>query len=263
MSITPEQHKTIEEEMARLAKTDYLRPKKKVTRFLEDYSCILAQATRDLEALEGAGFDGTLMPKYYDYLETLFILNVERVTTAGDSEQKEEFDRQMVIAREDTRRLRKVARHIWEETKSERIQKIRGETARKRSAVEILAGNIALAQTIRDFPDLACTICIGGRKADRSYLDEVIERAEKLLELRGETEKNASPVSAAVDRRDRALTLCIRAFRDIKKAARNAFLFDLEYYYERYVRRFKRKSSGKGSDEFRPEEQVLDQDSGT
>lgn len=263
MSITPEVHRTIEEEMARLAREDYLRPKKKLTRFLKDFSCILWQATRDLEALEGAGFDGTLIPKYYDYMENLFILIVERVTTAGNSEQKEEFDRQMVIAKEDTKRLRKVARHIWEESKNERVQKIRRETARKRKAVEILAGNIALAQTIRDFPDLACTICIAGRKADQSYLDEVIERAEKLLELRGETEKNASPVSAAVDRRDRALTLCIRAVRDIKKAARNAFLFDLEYYYENYVRRFNRKKPGKISDDVRPEEQVLEQDSGS
>ena len=254
MTITAEQEAQIEQEMNALDKDDLLRPGMAYDEFVGEYSELLAQATEDETILGQTGFDGSLIPKNYGYMEKLAAEHAARINAESfKQESREEFDTRMPEADKDKRLLMAVGRYIVNRTDATDDKKIFDMVRDGHGDVDTLTDNITMASFIKNHKDLAQEVRPGGKAVDESYLAQVEENAMGLLKLRGEAITAGDDAKVQIDRQNRLMTLRIKAQREIKLFAEMAFYDDTERYNQFYASAAKRKAN-KASTEIVPSE---------
>jgi hypothetical protein len=236
MAVTPELAELIEQEISELKKSDLRRLGCGMNKFLEDFSKTLAQTETDMAALVSAGFNESHMPRSRALLELLSITYGERRGLAPDTAGKRAyFDRLMVLANLDRKRLSVVCSHIVK-TCGDKKTKIKYRKIAKGSGiVNTLNANIALVSLIGEYPELSSQIKPGGFAIDPAYCNEVTSRSLELLKLKGVVVEHGAAPSATVYRQNRLLTLSLNAMSEIKKFAHAAFFDNQKYYNNNYA----------------------------
>jgi hypothetical protein len=244
MAITPELMEKIDKEMLALTEDDYRRPGTSINKFIDDLSGNLAQANFDLIALANAGFDASNMPYYNALLEMLSLVHAERRGIVTDTPEKRAyFDKQIVEAELDKKRLMVVAGHIVEMTGSKKLQRNYRVIAEGSGYVDMLNDVLALVSMVLGYPKYSSQIKPGGVEITDAYCKDASNRAVELLLLKGYVVEHGVPQNKSVDWQNRIVTLCLRAQSDIKKFANAAFFEKLDYYNSNYASDSRRKDN--------------------
>lgn len=174
MGISDKLDKLIEQEMASLDKKEYQRSGRSYNDFVKEYTGILAQSSEDDAELTGAGFDSSLRPKYYGYLEKLTMEHSERIVAEGeDSAAEEEFDTMMPEARLDKRVLMAVGRYIVSRTGDADDKRVYDLVRKGHGDVDTLSDNVTMSNYIKRHSELAAQVRPGGKVIDALFLDRI------------------------------------------------------------------------------------------
>jgi hypothetical protein len=239
----------IENELEPLKREDYKRPGIATQKFIDQYGNIIARMQIDLERLIDAGFKRECAVKYMGLYEMLIILYGERHSSgAPESEKNKYVKKQMALAMEDMKRLKVVARHIYDVHNDTMVKKVIGSSSSGTGAVAVLTKILELVSLIQANSETALQIRPGGILVDDHYCTMVTSRALELLKLRGYIVVRGVPRNVKVDRLDRIITLCCTAQTHIKKFAKAAFLNEFEYYKNSYCSITRRPSRRKKKD---------------
>jgi hypothetical protein len=236
MELSPQLNDTIEREMAAVHKNDILRPGMGFDDFSKEYANVLAQADEDEAPLTRAGFDFTLMPKYYGYLDKLASEHADRVNAEADrSASQQAFAAAMSKANTDNSRLMTLARYVVKRSGRPEDRRVYNEIRKGVGDVSTLNDNLALVGFIRRNADLASEVRPGGVEIDETVLTNVEEESFAFLKLRAKAAASKDDASANVERQNQLITLCIRALREIKLFAEMAFYDDVDRYNRFYA----------------------------
>ena len=244
MTLSPALETLIENEMKVLTRDDFLRPGMAFDKHVGEFSNLLAQSKEDQTPLSQAGFDTSLMPKYYGYLEMITQVHGERVVAESDKKvSRKEFNSKMPEAKEDKKVLMAVARYIVNRTGSKEDKKVYDMVADGYGDVDTLTDNVTLAAFLRKHNSLTQEVKPGGKTVDDGYLDTVEQKALDLIKLRGEAIAADDDSKEQVDRQNRLMTLSIQAQREIKLFAEMAFYNDTDRYNQFYASDVRRKQA--------------------
>lgn len=88
----------------------------------------------------------------------------------------------------------------------------------------------------------------GGQVIDKAYLNKVEKDALDLLKLKGAAEAASDDITKQVDRKNRLITLMVKAERDMKLYAEMSFFDNIEHYNKHYasesLRRKRNRAAG-------------------
>lgn len=245
MALSLELNQTIEQKIAEVDSGLYRRPGTSLNKFIDAYSSILAQTSKDSAKLIGAGFNGSNIPLYNGYLELLSLTLGERRGVSPDSqENRVVFDTQMVLAELDKKRLMVVANYIAGKLNDKTINRNLKEIAKGNGIIDTLCDDLALTAIVKKYPQLASQIRPGQFEVTEEYCDQVRKRAVDLLALKGFVVEQGVPQNFQVDRQNRLITLCMEAISDIREFANAAFFDNTKYYNDFYASPFRQQSSG-------------------
>jgi hypothetical protein len=244
MAISQELTREIEQELAALAKKDLRKPPMTIAKFLDEFGNNLGQAEKDNDPLVAAGFKNSRIPKYRAYFEMLSLAIGERIGAIADTPEKRAmFDEQMAIAEKDRKMMAVVASHIAEQSDDKKALHNYRVIAKGNSIIDTLTDILGLSALIKEYPQYASEIRPGGVAITGQFMDQAVERAVALLQMKGVVVEKGVPHNAAVDRQNRLLTLCIKAQADIRKFARAAFYDNSDYYNQNYASEARRQTS--------------------
>ncbi len=253
MTLSPALETLIENEMTALTKDDYLRPGMGFDKHVGEFSNLLAQEKEDETPLAQAGFDTSLMAKFYGYLEMITRTHGERVVAESEKkESRKEFNLKMPEAKKDKKVLMAVGRYIVKRTDSKEDKKVYDMVADGYGDVDTLTDIVTLAALMRKHKSLAQEVRPGGKTVDDSYLDDVEQKALDLIKLRGEAITSDDDSKEQVDRQNRLMTLTINAQREIKLFAEMAFYDDTDRYDQFYASDEMRKQNKNRDAETQP-----------
>ncbi len=253
MTLSPALETLIEQEMAALTKDDFLRPGMAFDKHVGEYSNLLAQEKEDETLLSQAGFNTSLMAKYYGYLDMITRVHGDRVVAESDKkESRKEFNLKMPEAKEDKKVLMAVGRYIVNRTDNHEDKKVYDTVAKGYGDVDTLTDNVTMAAFLRKHKSLAQEVKPGGKTVDASYLDDVEQKSLGLIKLRGEAITADDDSKEQVDRQNRLMTLCIQAQREIKLFAEMAFYNATDRYNQFYASDEMRKQNKNRDAETKP-----------
>jgi len=253
MELTPALETQIEQEMAVLTKDDYLRPGMGFDKHVGEFSNLLAQVKEDEVPLTQAGFEFSLLAKFYGYLEMITRTHGDRVVAESDKkESRKEFNLKMPEAKKDKKLLMAVGRYIVKRTDSKEDKKVYDMVSEGYGDVDTLTDIVTMAALLRKHEGLAQEVRPGGKTVDAGYLDDVEEKAIDLIKLRGVAITSDDDSKEQVDRQNRLMTLSINAQREIKLYAEMAFYDDPDRYDQFYASDEMRKMNKNRDAETKP-----------
>lgn len=242
MTLAPALVTLIENEMAALEKKDFLRPGMGFDKHVGEFSNLLAQVKEDEVPLTQAGFEFSLLSKFYGYLEMITQVHGDRVVAESDKKaSRKEFNEKMPEAKEVKKLLMAVGRYIVTRTESNEDKKVYDMVRKGHGDVDTLTDIVTMAAFLRKHDPLTQEVRPGGKTVDAGYLDDVERKALDLIKLRGEAITSDDDSKEQVDRQNRLMTLTINAQREIKLFAEMAFYDDPDRYDQFYASDEKRK----------------------
>lgn len=234
MATTSEQNDPVEKDMMELDTSKLQRLRGGIDDFQDEYTKIVAQAEQDLPKLIAAGFDGSKLPKFQAYQEKLLFEHAKRVNAEpgiSDSEYKVLVNQ----SKRDRTILMAAARFIHKRTNKAEDKKVYSKIVKKQGILNILNGNIALAEFARKNAEIVKEVRPDGQVIDETFLSRVEADATKLLKLKGSSSATDTNLNEIIERQNRILSLCVSALKEIKTFAEQAFIFDPVHYSKGYV----------------------------
>lgn len=236
MAISEELKKLIEQELFGLQESQIVRSGLSFNDFSKDYSILLGQVNVDRVPLEQAGFDFTLMAKYEAYLELLGIEHAKRVNAEGiQGPFKTEAEKRLPKAVDDRKLLLVVIRHIVNVLNTNEARAMYKMIMKGSGEYDTFHDVAAGVGFVRSYMDIASQIRPGGKVINEEFLKDAEDNVLGLLKLRGAVYSEGSETSTQLDRLNCLVTLCILASRRIKTFAEAAFVYDQEYYNQKYA----------------------------
>lgn len=235
MAILPEIDKEIEDEAKALKTEEFLRPQSGISEFLDSFTGIIGQSIKDREALVASGFAETKYVKYPALQEKLSLVHGVRLSSTGlSSEDATTYNTGLEQAKKNKKILASAAKFALNNSNGAHdIKRAYNSMKTGQAEIDILIYNIAAVNFARKFNNIIKNVKPAGQELNETYLSDVENNAVALLKLKGITD-TSDGVDFSVDQQNRILTLCIRAYRDIKQYADQAFLFDPDYYSKYY-----------------------------
>ena len=236
MAIPDQIDAQVEQEVASVGPGDYLRTGRSYNNFLNEFSGLLAQVEEDKPAITGAGFPWKKMPKYTAYLEKMPKVQADRIVAEGEkSKVEEEFGERMPEAEKTKKLLMAMGRFILSQTEDADDKRVYDKVRDGYGYVDALSDNVTMANFGRRHMDIVSKVKPGGQAIDKAFLDKVEKEALDLLKLKGEADAASDDISKQVDRKNRLLTIMVKAERDMKLFAEMAFFNNIEHYKRHYA----------------------------
>lgn len=251
----------VEQEIASVGPRDYLRTGRSYNDFLSEYTGIIAQVEEDKEPITGAGYEWKKMPKYIAYLEKIPKVQADRIVAEGDeADVVEEFEKRMPEAQKTEKLLMAMGRFILAQTEDADDKRVYDRVRDGYGYVDSLSDIVTMANFGRRHMDIVSQVSPGGQVIDKAYLNKVEKEALDLLKLKGAAEAASDDISKQVDRKNRLITLMVKAERDMKLYAEMAFFNNIEHYNKHYasesLRRKRNRAAGEEDVSGTPEEQA-------
>ncbi len=236
----------IENEITALTSNKFKRPSMKINEFMDEYSTLLSQATKDKNKLVAAKFDWTLMPKFELYLDHLLVAVGEAINARlATPEIKKEYDVKLEELQFTIQVLKEVGKHIISNPKNADVKsnfrKIVENSGKSRAATTA----IDLIAFISEYPTEAAQTSPAGICVDERYLSEVKDLALTLIKINGSAMMGSRAISDIYSRQKRLLTLSINAAREIRRFAKIAFIDNKQYYKDCYESKVRRRNNRK------------------
>ncbi len=240
----------IEHNIVSLVPVEYLRPGRSYNDFLNEYTGLVAQCVEDKEPITGAGFSWQLMQLYTAYLNKMPKVQADRIVAEGEqAEVEKEFDERMPVAQKTKKLLMAMGRFILARTQDADDKRIYDKVRDGYGDVDTLSDIVTMANFGRRHIDIASQVGPGGQVINKAYLNMVEKEALDLIKLKGEADVASDDISKQVDRKNRLITLMVKAEREMKLYAEMAFFDNLEHYNKHYASESLRRKRNRGGDE--------------
>lgn len=256
MAISPEIEMEIENDAKALKTDEFLHPQTGVNEFQQDFTNLLGRVTEDKDHFEATGYDVGKMYKNYCLLEKLSLCHGKRISVeVVPAENDQKYTSGMEQARINRKVLAAAAKFVSNNTDSNEVKKAVNAMKTGNTDIEVLTYNIAGVNFARNHMDLVSKIRPGKVTIDEAFLQRVESEAVELTKLKGATTVSEDKPDQSIDYQKRILTLCVKAYREIKQYAEMAFLFESDHYSKYYSDYVAPKSDSNNNDPVKPDPQ--------
>ncbi len=226
----------VEQDIASMEPGEYLRPGRSYNDFLNEYTGLVAQYVEDKLLVTGAGFGWNKMPQYEAYVTKLPKAQADRIVAEGEqSEAEKEFGERMPEAQKTKRLLMAMGRFVIAQTQAPGDKRVYDNVRDGYGQIDDLSDNVTMANFGRKHFDIASKVRPGGQEINKEYLDKVEKEALDLIKLKGFSDSASDDISKQVDRKNRIITLMVKAERDMKLYAEMAFFDNIDHYNKHYA----------------------------